>query len=299
MSIPEAHHFLPEFYLRRWANAQGEVIEFSRPYKKVAWKRRHPAATGYQPNLYAIESRKDPRARQEIELDVMAPLDFEASKALDELERTGEIEDPKLREAWARFIMSLMYRSPRRIEGLRAKVQSIDTSGLEERYSQVRSPSDPLTAKDYLAGVDVGFHNESAGLLLTNLVSASRDTINYTTNMQWRRIDLKQQLHSLVTCDDPILLHNGIGRPDGFIALPVGPDSVFLATNNIDVAQAFERSWRDRSATSRINHALCTNAWSLVIGDSRDHLRFVEKRLRWRHEKGDGLQRNTWRSPLG
>lgn len=299
MSVPIDHHFLPEFYLRRWTNAvDGQVIEFRRPYREVVWKRRYPSATGYQPRLYTIPSRSDAAERQEIESKVMSPLDSAAANAMSELESKGSVIGGDLRVGWARFLISLMYRSPRRVKGLQSKVRTLDTTNLEAGYAKRRGPSDPPTAAEFLAVADQSFHEESAGLLLTKLVSEGRSTIEFVTAMDWRLVQMRDQIHSVLTCDDPIIMSNGVGLPDGFMILPVGPNALFLATNNPGVARNFQRDWESPRASAALNDAICKNAWALVIGDDPRHLRFVERRLRLSNDvETDGLERNVWKAP--
>lgn len=53
MSIPKKHHYLPQFFMRRWVDADGMVTEYRRPRTELIVKRKHPAQTGYIVDLYA------------------------------------------------------------------------------------------------------------------------------------------------------------------------------------------------------------------------------------------------------
>jgi hypothetical protein len=49
MSHPRDHHFVPVFYLQQWANQDGKLIEYSRPYRnKIVAKAvgQKPPASG-------------------------------------------------------------------------------------------------------------------------------------------------------------------------------------------------------------------------------------------------------------
>jgi hypothetical protein len=48
----EKHHYIPQFYLNRWAGTDGRLCEYSRPYDIVKPKFVHPSGTGYERGLY-------------------------------------------------------------------------------------------------------------------------------------------------------------------------------------------------------------------------------------------------------
>lgn len=297
MSIPIKHHYLARFYLRRWADPNdGKVVEYRRPHNEVVQKRKFPSATAFQPHLYALTDRDDEAARQEIESEVMSPLDSLAAEALTELETSGTVVEPRLRVGWARFISSLMYRSPHRIEGLRQKFKNFDTASLEVRYAELRSAADPASAAEFLAQADTTFIEEGAASLLTKLVSPNRLTTDYMVAMRWAILRLVAQDHDLLTGDDPVITSNGVKGRDGFLLAPVGPSSLFLATNNQETMARFIAQLQSSKSSTGINDAICRQAHALVIGNTAQHLRFVERRLGV-GGKMSGLDRKTWLAP--
>src|SRR4051812_43422365 len=123
MSVPKKHHYLPEFFMQRWANDQGNVTEYRRPHKDLVVKQRHPAATGYMFELYSNKNKADPVERQALELVFMQKVDALAAEALAYLEAEGsKPKDADLQSAWSRFLMSLMHRSPERVQYIVDKV---------------------------------------------------------------------------------------------------------------------------------------------------------------------------------
>jgi hypothetical protein len=52
MTMPEDNHYIPIFYQKRWAGADDQVRVYSRPYRNIQVKKRHPAGIGYQTDLY-------------------------------------------------------------------------------------------------------------------------------------------------------------------------------------------------------------------------------------------------------
>jgi hypothetical protein len=54
MSSEPKHHYIPVFYLKQWAQTDGQICEFSRPYKEVKPRRTYPDGTGYVRGLYTF-----------------------------------------------------------------------------------------------------------------------------------------------------------------------------------------------------------------------------------------------------
>jgi Protein of unknown function (DUF4238) len=54
MSKEGKHHYIPVFYLKQWAGADGRICEFSRPYDRVKARRVFPDATAYVHGLNKI-----------------------------------------------------------------------------------------------------------------------------------------------------------------------------------------------------------------------------------------------------
>ena len=43
----DKHHYVPKFYQKAWVGPEGQLCEFSKPYKDVTPHRRFPDGTGY------------------------------------------------------------------------------------------------------------------------------------------------------------------------------------------------------------------------------------------------------------
>src|SRR5262245_61693076 len=85
MSQPRDHHFIPVFYLKQWANVDGKLIEYSRPYDgRLVSKPVGPRATGFQRDLYAFQDCP-PEVAQYLESVFLKRADAQASGALAKL----------------------------------------------------------------------------------------------------------------------------------------------------------------------------------------------------------------------
>ena len=70
MSETEDHHYVPQFWLKRWCGTDGRLTVFRRIAGCVVANRHAPKHTAYEPNLYTIESLPDDR--QWVETNLMS-----------------------------------------------------------------------------------------------------------------------------------------------------------------------------------------------------------------------------------
>ncbi|MDQ0318973.1 hypothetical protein QO002_001111 [Pararhizobium capsulatum DSM 1112] len=117
---PIKHHYIPAFYLSRWA-VSGKVTEFAKVYGgRVVSKGKAPEATGFQERLYEMRGH-NPAHAQQFEEHYFKPVDTMAADALEMLYRHGHNAPwtAKSRTAWTRFVLSLLLRCPEYIETFR------------------------------------------------------------------------------------------------------------------------------------------------------------------------------------
>lgn len=80
---PTKHHCFPVFYLKRWANSDGKLCEFSRPFGKIVKPRRvRLSGTGWVNQLYAIKGMRPVLAHQ-VEEFFFKPIDSAAAESLE------------------------------------------------------------------------------------------------------------------------------------------------------------------------------------------------------------------------
>lgn len=280
MSVPKRHHYLPEFYLTRWAVSSGVLFEYSRPRHDVVVRARTPSGTGFKTGLYSIEGRQDPVAREEVELRFMQKLDEMAARSFMLLEGAkSKPDDGQAVSNWSRFVMSLVYRNPARIEEFRARIAgSANDETVRRFYEKNRSEGDPATYEEFIAEGDPGEDEEAKAYLIRRMID-SRTLGNHLNNMIWHIGDIDVRDHDLLLSDSPVVTSNGVGRLDGFLILPIGPRRFFLAVNQTRVRDYFLSQVKRGKFSAALNHAIVCNAEVLVIGSTASHKRFVERRL--------------------
>jgi len=224
LSEPLKHHYLPEFYLSRWRNAQAKVIEFRFRFGKLEARPTSTKGTGYRPRLYSKSEGPDPH---KIEKGFMKKLDTKASKVLDLFEAgvTPEQLSAAQRSDWSRFIMSLWMRTPADIQTMKecyCAEFGAPTAREEAKYRERRQPGWPETFAEALSqrpatrvqddALDVAIRmmdHEGLGGILNNMI--------------WYIIDVSASGERLLTSDRPVMFDLPLVQHDSYVFMPISP----------------------------------------------------------------------------
>lgn len=186
---PIKHHYIPAFYLKRWAVA-GKVIQFAKVHDgKISILPRAPEATGFENRLYEMKGH-DPAVAQMFESRYFQPLDTNAADSLELLYRHGHLADwtSESRSAWTRFILSLLLRCPEDIHGFRSwwtEDFGRTSPKAEANYQKKRTQEDPSTFTEYLLGLPVAV-KEAAMFKTLNTLLEHEDVGTHINTMHWR-----------------------------------------------------------------------------------------------------------------
>ena len=282
MSDPIKHHYVPQFYLRQWADARGKLVRYYRPHKAVVATRTAPKSTGYEEGLYSLEGAS-PGRRNAIEKDFMAPkvdepaaLAMQALIAMDPSKLTDD-----LRIAWTRFLMSLHVRNPERVEQIREMAADGLRKSLRadpEDYEKLRKPGDPPTLLEWAErNTPAIFDNQ--GMRMLPGVIEHRPPVEAIIQMRWMTVGTADEFPDLLTSDRPVYMSHGVNDDRCFIVVPMSPRFMFFATRDPSM---FDRvlALGIESVTKQVNGFMATGGVQNVYGASDRHLRFVENRLR-------------------
>jgi hypothetical protein len=260
MSIPRHHHYLPQFYLERWARG-GMVYSYRRPLGQsgpLDCKRKSPSAIAYERDLYQQPDIDDPAESQSLELKLFQRIDDRAAKALrklDQLQR-GSAAD---RIALSQFMVSLLHRSPSRLKAIRAE--------LAERTEG--APYRDLEGDEFERVLKA-----TANRLLAMLVqSANAATI--VSRFKIFRIDVGSASKKLLTSDRPITVSEQIIAPDAFMILPYAPDRLALLAHREAIAKSFS-SQDPNVLVAGINRAVVEQSEDIVIAADQDARRMID-----------------------
>jgi hypothetical protein len=102
---------------------------------------------------------------------------------------------------------------------------------------------------------------------------------NVLNRMFWGVMTRGESHYPFLTSDRPIIMSNGLKQHDAHILMPISPDRLFLAVNNLETARQIE-DWSKRSSlVERVNDLIATQARKYVYGTDDRQLRFVANRL--------------------
>ena len=276
------HHYMPIFYLKRWAGEDGRLCEFSRPYQLVKPQRKNPEAAGHLQGLYTV-SGLPPEDQSILEDKFFRQVDQTASDALDfMLANTSGVDDmsSRLRSGWSRFLLSLIHRNPEKVGDLQAKLRVELTTRLpeiEQMYQTQRQPSDPETFEVLWTLLEQDVEEKSWAVLVQSVIDSLR-VGTFLNAMRWSIVTFNESRHSLLTSDRPVLRTNGIDRPDGHIALPISPTQIFVAVKTLETEAALRQA-NAEELHARSNDTVTRQAVKFVYATDDRQLRFVESRL--------------------
>lgn len=280
MSIPRRHHHNPIFLLQRWADpADGKICVFRRLKRKVVMNRYTPRSTGYEQDLYAVMSRSDPAARQDIELNYLQRIDNNAARALARIE-SPEYEDVDRTdsEAWGDFLLSLYFRNPRSVTYLRELVAQTDPerfADFESEYQTRRRPEDPPNLATLFETADQSFRDEAWASLFIRMLRSQRMAAQIS-QMRWAVIRSEVEI---VVGDDPLLHSNGMNQHDSYLALPIGPDRYFIAANNQETINYLGQEAAAGRLARAFNRAQADQAVKRVFALKATHKLMLRKHL--------------------
>lgn len=265
---PNKHHYVPEFLLKPWADADGNIWRHFRNRRgEIDCKQQAPGGMGYRPGLYATEGLP-PEHKQQVETLFMAPLDT-AAERVHRLLLDGQVANltDAQRSRWAGLIMSLWFRSPGEVEGIRDAVEALYDRHLEASGRIADGAVElPLAARNQLA-MDV---------LMTVIDDADRGS--ELINMHWGVIEIAPPREFLIS-DAPLSHPTSfarLGAAASYVAMAISPTKLFLAANSPTLAAAM-RTMPQRDLVARQNRAAVGQAEHFVGSTRRSADSFIKK----------------------
>jgi hypothetical protein len=174
VSEPGKHHYIPVFYLKPWAGADGRLCEYSRTYKVVKSKRKYPNATGYVRDLYTV-ANLPPELAQFVEKTFMKKTDDLASQAMRAMLQVPSNPDLsiEIKSGWSRFILSLLMRNPEFLRNLKVQVharEAVHIAELRPAYNTWKLPDDPPTFDEFLTMMEPAALDKAGAILLQDVI---------------------------------------------------------------------------------------------------------------------------------
>lgn len=277
---PRKHHYIPEFYLKGWANENGKIWRYDRPHLAVVNKHVFPSQVGYSRDLYTIPGVAPERA-QKIETEWFSRVDHSASKAREKLLDTPHSGWTSVnRSAWSRFILSLAHRTPENLAVFKESMRIIwgrPSPDIQTKYEAIRTPTDPIYFEDYAQSVDPLVVEKFASLAIQRPAGNSQ-TGNFINNMHWKVHDLSVSQFKLLLSDALLMMSNGLEKPDGHIAIPLSPTKLFVATYDKAFMSEFDRM-SPQQLVRKSNQLVVGRAKRFVVATNREQDAFIRNRF--------------------
>lgn len=260
---PQRHHYIPKFYLKRWANSDGKVVEYKKIQSgEIIHKEKALKAVGKRENLYALPKGNPLNYQtQVIESEFFGQLDNNAADCLKTLESASEIpNDPDFRYNWAMFILSLKLRTPTGVAMIRETLRkSINSNDIEEQ-SELDLLENLIMAQ------------------LTKLI-ASEKSLPRIVELNWsvgvfNSVDSNSLNHQLLLSDCPITW-SPLDKPMGRIILPLSPTKYFVATKSTELLGRLKNA-TIKDTVNAINKQTVSNAQEFVVATNSKKSPFVE-----------------------
>lgn len=283
MSIPEKHHFLPEFYLSYWTDKENMLFRWSYPYQqKLDVQRRSPGAVGFQRNLYSIESDTAEK-QQSVETDIMTKvIDTPAALALQYFLQHGVKDLPEAhRVTWTRFMQSLKFRIPTVVNQLKTKTPEALLKVLDEtqpEYEEIRNSSEnidmlPEKAADFVkARMPNYLENSGIGIMLKTMSSPNPSI--FISYLNWGIATLASHVKkNFITGDHVPLILGEMYGANCTIIMPISPRKLFIACADENILRKIKKANLESGGrlVLQVNALIAANAYEAVYSfDKKD-----------------------------
>lgn len=278
MSDPSKHHYIPAFYLRQWATS-GFLCEMRKIRGKVVVHSKAPDGTGWQKDLYKVKG-VSPEIAQHFERTFMHMLDTGAARAMRSFVAGNMDVSVKERDAWIRFLLSLLFRNPEAVAEIKEHVLTLyreSIQRLRDSYDDLRPADFPLTLEEFDSRTDPNAGAIAASNFLQRLMNLE-GIANRFVRMKMARLNLWRSRHSLMTSDRPLCLPMHFQNASVAVLVPLSPVIAFIASENDAALQRLSYSDHTEMAL-QINKQVVSQSRQYVWALDDRALNFVTKHI--------------------
>ena len=273
------HHYVPEFFLRRWA-----VDDVVRGYhwdahlNAIKMSEKGAKAFCHQVDLYKLES-EPPEKSHLLETEFFGTVDDNAGKVIRKIAK-GDLESITNDEAcdWARFLMSLEVRRPSVAKFLKkhASEEFIDALDDNPEFLAEMARRDIQGPPSAVLGSAATPYVQDRMLLRMQAAIDDSEIGKHYLRMSWFTKILSAGGIDLVVADRPFIRWGGIEEPDNLWCLPLDPDTAFFCSNNRNILVKLERS-SARQISKALNRRSVEQAEKYVFDRSGKNSRLFER----------------------
>lgn len=184
--------------------------------------------------------------------------------------------------AWIRFVLPLMHRNPERVtrafDAIQKHYQEHDLEEGRVRYAAERRQTDPDTLEELLEIMAPRAVSHATAKYLLRVIQ-SPQVGNAIMSMHWFVVAMEGLRHPLLTSDRPIVMTNGLGRPDSHLVLPDSPQHIFVAAASDDEVTKLKEFAKRGLLAKESNDRVTRQARKFVYASDPSQMRFVANRL--------------------
>ena len=284
MQVSHRHHFVPQFLLRQWhaSDDQGFWVYFRDSTGHLRCRRKPAKSVAYIDDLYSLgpdfpSFGKLPKP-DVLETEYFAKLDADAAIVhqkllIDDRAPLTQYE----RRAWARFINSLLERSPARI----AELERLSASDRQIR-ALLEHPV-ALKLRDGNPGANL------STMLRNNLLKAitkfidKEEDLAYLVSMKWIAFDMVSPDEHFLTGDAPLVVNaGGAPLPLEMLSIAISPRRLLIMHRE---HQEFDQQFLGKALVChsqvlvKQTHRHLISSRRLVDGGTLNYARIAEQLL--------------------
>lgn len=252
-----------------WAN--GQLIHGRHPAKLVGWEEH---------NYSMLRSSAFPDVS--VERDFLGPrVDEPASLVHKEIVQEGVSKlSEKIKIDWAKFLVSLLHRSPVMMENIRtegSKELALSLEEAPEEYLELRGDAPEATLREFTDKYFPDALNDVGARVLPGLIQSP--LLNGALlKAFWCTRRLEKYQSNLLIGDNPFI-YEGKFKTDFLVSLPVTPKIAFFASNNMNILGNLFKL-EEESFVQRMNRLSIRQADQYVYATSDQQQSFIKEHLR-------------------
>jgi hypothetical protein len=232
------HHYVPQFFLKRWADAVGKVHVFQVRNGAIFSRARRPEYTGFEHDLYGLVANALGVGNDHLEKRLFGPIDSNAAIVLNKLER-HEVLNEEEHIAWTFFLSSLRMRQPDVLALLRNDGMARMKADLAKRDAATLQPDEMTTEEWFTRTYPGGFEAMTLTHWLPRVILHDEVTAAFGDMRWWiREFDIEHP--TLLLSDLPIHWEGGFKQASFMIQLPIGPRRVFFGARSEETEKVLD-----------------------------------------------------------
>jgi hypothetical protein len=278
MSAAQHQHYLPQSYQLGWADASGRPHVYEWRHHKLVCTPKATKSTGGRTGLYFTPMA--PPEHQNFMEDVFwRRIDQWGADGLGLLRADDPSAGSKInKERLATFVMSFLFRNPRKIAQIEAEARKHLTEGcLKDDYTGHRRAHEPDTFAEFVENLNQPGMTEYGARLLRSYVlnNAIRDQI---LTMVWQVVTVTNS-EPILTSDVPLITYKGLKDDDGLLILPLSRNEFFVAFNRgkIDMLKSIDANIQSGVFVAAMNQYVVQHKIEFVYGIDDSQMEFVAR----------------------